>query len=947
MDKYFTSVPLIALFLCFILQAVNIASAGESLKINGDAIIGGLVSAHKKESGDTCLTPDFHGLLTVEAILFALKEINSKKHVNLKSTLGCDIRDTCPRPDSAAMGLVVNANRPKDQFLAAAVGNLPQQQLEYRRALLLLFSNLTPHMSCITSTYQVKNKPDLISRTEFIFHAIARDKTNLKAIVDLAARYNWTYAAVVYDDSDEGRYKTDIFQQEASQKFVCVARKYSLPTNASEAQIQAFMSSLKAEKNFSVIVMLTSKSVFKGIIDEAFKQKISDLTWIVSEASWDDNVKFSNDNTAALGMFKVGTSDSIVEFKAFLQELLATPKRNKWIMQLVASKDSVSTSPDGKSTVRTTTAPTQAPTATTATTAQQNASSSSNETTNAPATTPSPSTPPPTTPAPSTAQCSDPPCGVNKSKLEEVVNVLKSIAESATCTIDSIFAVAHALAAREECKSNCLADHDFYKYIQNVNFKSLSGHRISFNRQRNLKDTEYKIWSLKKTVNSSAVSANEQSKLQLSSVGSWKQSGRDTPELTMRPSKEIKWNTKEDKMPKSVCHEPCRPGTYKALKKTRAVAECCWHCLKCGKNSVSRVEDSLACTACPDGYTANDVQDDCIKQFEDYVYWSDAGSLVMLFLMVAGICFSVYVAVVLFKNRDTPVMRRAKNALLILLPFVVILFLIPIPLLSKPSDSSCEGYRAFFILALGIPLASLIAKSIFVDNRFYDSEGQVKESWENCICNPRIAVAIGTVMVHVIVIIVIAVLLPNEILRFPTDDPFTVYIECSFHTGFGFLFVIFYIMFLATLYSILSMSEEITPENDMEVRWTSLCMFNWYAICFFYVAVSHGVVGKGKIWGLAFVDLLFAVNILACIYLPKWYVIVFRPEKNQADVSPWSMYVKTQEKASVRLSEADEESPVMPKRGNLASTSKESGQGKDRGDPDKSESQELINDTDV
>ena len=723
------------------------------------------------------------------------------------------------------------------------------------------------------------------------FHPTTRDKTNLQAIVDLAAHYNWTYVGIVYDDSAEGKYRVDILQEEANKNMVCTAWKYSLAANSSAAQIQQFITSLKAEKNFSVIVMLTSMSIFKDIIDEAFMQKVSDLTWVVSDASWDNEATFVNDNTAAQGMLKVGTSASIVGFKAFLQDLLTTPERNKWIMQIVAT----------------------------------------------------PSTPK----VPPMPQCSNSPCNVNKTKLEEIVNKLKSMADSATCTIDSIFAVAHALAAREKCKSNCPEKHDFYKYIQHVNFVSLSGHQINFNSQRNLNQTKYKISILQKTSNSSAVTDAEKSKLQPFDVGTWEKSGTDSPKLNpQRPSKNIKWNTNGNEAPTSVCHEPCKPGSYKAFKETRGERECCWHCLNFEENSVSRTEDSTTCTACPTGYTANNAKDDCVKQFEDYAYWSDAGSLVMLFLMVAGICFSIYVAVVLFKNRETPVMRRAKNALLILLPQVILLFLIPIPLLSKPTETSCEGYRGFFILALGIPLAALISKCVYVDNKFYDSDGQVKESWGNCICTPRIAVAIGTVILHVAVIIVLAVLLPNKIVRFPTDDPFTVYIECSLHSGWGFLFVIFYIMVMATLYSVLSLSEEISPENDMEVRWTSLCIFNWYAICFFYIVVGHGVVGKGKIWGLAFVDLLFAVNILACIYLPKWYVIVFQPEKNQSDVSPWTMYVKTQEKATVRLSE--EESPVIPKRGNLASTAKETdGNVKDSGDPNENELQELISDTDV
>jgi len=948
MDKISVSAFFITLWLCNTLRA-DIVSAGESLKKPGDAIIGGLVSVHQKESGDSCVTPDLHGILTVEAILFALKAINDQEYLTLGSKLGCDIRDTCPRPVSAALDLVVNSPRPEDQPLVAAVGNLPQQLPEYRRALLMLFSSQTPHMSCISSTYQVKYKPDLISRTEFIFHAVARDRTNLRAMVHLAARFNWTYVGVVHDDSAEGKYEADLFQQEAEDKFICVGRKYSLSSNASGVQIQNFISSLKADKNFSVVVMLTSKRLFKGIIDEAFKQKISDVTWIGSESSWDNEARFPIENTAAQGMFKVGTSASIAEFKAHLKELLTRPKRNKWIMNMVRASTPVTTSPHAKSTVEITTSPpTQAPVVSSA---QPNSSANSTGNT----TTPLPSTPAPSpstasaTPsvAPTKALC--PLCGVNKTLLAQLVNTLTLMADSATCTIDSIFAVAHALSAKEKCKTNCPEDHDFFKFIKNVNFTSLSGHQISFNSQRNLNDVVYKVLTLQKTGNGSAVSVQEQKNLQLSDVGSWKQSGRDTPKLTMRPSTEIKWNTKEDEIPKSACHDPCKPGTYKALKETRGEAECCWHCLPCAENSVSEMEDSLACKPCPAASAASNAQDECITQFEDYVYWSDAGSLIMLFLMVAGVCFSVYVAVVLFKNRETPVMRRVKNATLLLLPFVVILFLIPIPLLSKPNEASCEGYRAFFILTVGIPLAALISKSVFVDNRYYDSDGQIKESWGQCICTPRLAFAIGTFTIHVVVTVLIAVLLPNEILRYSTDDPFTVYIECSIHTGFGFLVVIFYNMAVTTVYSIMSMNEEISPENDMEVRWTSFCMFIWYVISFLYVAIEYGAVGKGKIFGLAFVDFLFAVNILACIYLPKWYVIIFQPEKNQADVSPWSMYVKTQEKVSVRLSEGEQESPVLPKRSTLASMAKESGK-MSNGDSDmdgKSESTGLINDTDV
>lgn len=126
-----------------------------------------------------------------------------------------------------------------------------------------------------------------------------------------------------------------------------------------------------------------------------------------------------------------------------------------------------------------------------------------------------------------------------------------------------------------------------------------------------------------------------------------------------------------------------------------------------------------------------------------------------------------------------------------------------------------------------------------------------------------------------IVIIFIVVLFLNEILCYLIDDLFIVYIECFIYMGFGFLVVIFYIMVVIIVYFIMFMNEEIIFENDMEVWWIFFCMFICYVICFFYVVIEYGVVGKGKIFGLVFVDFLFVINILVCIYLFKWYVIVF------------------------------------------------------------------------
>lgn len=66
-------------------------------------------------------------------------------------------------------------------------------------------------MSCIFLMYCVKKKLDLILYVEFIFYVIVRDRINLRVIVDFVVCYNWIYIVLVYDDSDEGRYRVSLF----------------------------------------------------------------------------------------------------------------------------------------------------------------------------------------------------------------------------------------------------------------------------------------------------------------------------------------------------------------------------------------------------------------------------------------------------------------------------------------------------------------------------------------------------------------------------------------------------------------------------------------------------------------------------------------------------------------------------------------------------------------
>ncbi|EDO33456.1 predicted protein, partial [Nematostella vectensis] len=92
-------------------------------------------------------------------------------------------------------------------------------------------------------------------------------------------------------------------------------------------------------------------------------------------------------------------------------------------------------------------------------------------------------------------------------------------------------------------------------------------------------------------------------------------------------------------------------------KKERYGAECCWECAKCPDMTYTDGKDAMSCKKCSEKHRPNLAQTECVAYYEDYVHWEHPGALFMLFLIVVGICFALYINFVLFRYSDTPVVR--------------------------------------------------------------------------------------------------------------------------------------------------------------------------------------------------------------------------------------------------------------------------------------------------
>jgi amino acid transporter len=176
----------------------------------------------------------------------------------------------------------------------------------------------------------------------------------------------------------------------------------------------------------------------------------------------------------------------------------------------------------------------------------------------------------------------------------------------------------------------------------------------------------------------------------------------------------------------------------------------------------------------------------------------------------------------------------------------------------------------------------LIARSHVILNYCYGHDGELKRKWFK-VCSPQTVISFVLIILQLIVVVIVLAAAPPNVLT--TSELDVEYIECASHSRPEFLPLVFFILALIMAFNILHMSEECSPSNQNEVKFVSLGIYLMYALIFIYFVAVFGINGKKKIRVLCALSYLMGVNFLVSVFLPKIYVILFKPEENLPDVS--------------------------------------------------------------
>uniref|UniRef100_A0AAQ6A304 G-protein coupled receptors family 3 profile domain-containing protein n=1 Tax=Amphiprion ocellaris TaxID=80972 RepID=A0AAQ6A304_AMPOC len=438
-----------------------------------------------------------------------------------------------------------------------------------------------------------------------------------------------------------------------------------------------------------------------------------------------------------------------------------------------------------------------------------------------------------------------------------------------------VYAVAHALHSMLSCNKTCTKDLQ----LDPITVSSMAIKILTLTLSNIEKDIVYFNENGDPAAKYEIINWQPREKgiVDFVSVGLYDASLSADKQLNLQNTSLI-WAQNSQQVPVSVCSEKCPPGTRKVLQKGKPV--CCYDCIRCAEGEISNITDSVTCTRCPPEFWSNNRRDACIKKEAVFLSFEEIMGALLTTASLFGTCMTALVAYIFFRNRKTPIVRANNSELSFLLLFSLTLcFLCSLTFIGRPSEWSCMLRHTAFGITFVLCISCVLGKTMVVLMAFRATlPGSNVMKWFGP-AQQRLSV-LGVTLIQIIICILWLIISPP----FPSmnfkEFKDKIILECALGSAVGFWAVLGYIGLLAVLCFICAFLARKLPDNFNEAKFITFSMLIFCAVWITFIPAYVSSPGKFSVAVEIFAILASSFGLLICIFIPKCYIILLRPEKN-------------------------------------------------------------------